>query len=166
VQVGSHEALRRRLDIAVPKLDLDPEPFQPLEVEVDGPGPDGAAARKRDTGFLEAGHEGSENEDGGAHGLDEIVRNLEAIDILRVNREGLSLVKRGSQVIKERLGGADIAEPGEIADSMNPATEEGRREDRERCILRAADPHLAMEGSAPFDEDLIHEISSTHDSAI
>jgi hypothetical protein len=63
-------------------------------------------------------------------------------------------------VVEKGLRGADIAKAREVPDSVNPAAEQRCGEDGERRVLGAADPHLPLEGPTPFDEDLIHGITS------
>ena len=63
-------------DIAVLLRDLGAQTFQTLDVQVDGAGADGASAGQRDAGAATARYQRSQDERGGAHGLDQFIRRF------------------------------------------------------------------------------------------
>ena len=64
------------VDIAAIELDGGTHGLQAFQVEIDRAGADLAAAGERDAGFAGAGEQGAEDQDGGAHLADDVVRRL------------------------------------------------------------------------------------------
>ena len=67
------EAVGGGFDVAVILSDLRAELFEPLDVQIDGAGSDGATAGKRNAGAPAAGYQRAQDQRGGAHGLDQFV---------------------------------------------------------------------------------------------
>ncbi len=62
------------------EADLRAQRRQPLEMQIDRAGADGAAAGEGDPGAAEAGQQRPEDQHRGAHGLDQVVGRLDLID--------------------------------------------------------------------------------------
>ncbi len=74
------------LHVALGQVDLHPHGLQALEVQVDGPGPDGAAAGQRHPGLAGPGHQGPQDQDRGPHGLHQLVRGLVALQVRGIDQ--------------------------------------------------------------------------------
>ena len=57
VNVIANQLLGRGLHIAMLQFDVDTQPFQPTQMEINRPGANGAASGQGDSGPLEAGHQ-------------------------------------------------------------------------------------------------------------
>src|SRR6266511_2521068 len=155
-------ARRRRLDVAVLEPDLGPEGGEPLQVLVDRPRADGAAARERDARPSPAGDERPEHEDGRAHRLHELVGRLRPDrggDAERhLARRGAAL-DRTAHVTEQLPERPHVREIGDVADRVIALREQRGGDHGQRGVLRARDVHAPAERHASFDDDLVHFLS-------
>ena len=94
---GAVQPPARGLDVAVLEVDLGAHGLQALQVLVDGPGADGAAAGQGHPGLAEAGQQRPQHQHRGPHGLDQLVGGLVARQI-RVSTIG-DLRRPGSALL-------------------------------------------------------------------
>src|SRR5215831_12104200 len=66
-------------------LDTGAHRLQAFQMQIDWPGPNSATSGGRDTSPAETGHERTEDQKGGAHGFDQIIRCLEVCDAVRLH---------------------------------------------------------------------------------
>ena len=112
VQVG-----RARLEVAVLVGELRPHPLQPLEVQVDVPRPDVAAAGHGHPGPTPPRQQGPEGHDRGAHLSDQLVRRFEAAGLGGVDGDGRSLPRdRGPEVLEDLGHGQAVDDPRGVLD--------------------------------------------------
>ena len=57
INVIANQLLGRGLHIAMLQFDVDTQPFQPTQMEINRPGANGATSGQGDSGPLEAGHQ-------------------------------------------------------------------------------------------------------------
>ncbi len=126
--MGPAKPPRPALDVALGHLDLGAEGTQAVDVEVNRPRADGAASRKRHLGPAEAGQQRPEHQDGGPHGLDQLVGGAKGLDGGRVDLHLHALVhgKLDPHPPEELHGGGDIVEVRDIADGHRVIGEQRR----------------------------------------
>ena len=142
------------LHVALREHDLGAESLQPLQVEVDRPHPDGAAAGHGDASPARAGEQRAEDQDGRPHGGDELVRGL---DGAKPGRPGdgppLSLLDLAAQALQERPHRGDVGQAGHVLEHDRLRRQQGGGQERQRRVLRRADGHLAAKRDAPLDDE-------------
>ena len=110
------EAVGAGFDVAVLLRDLRAEPFEALDVQIDGAAADGAAAGQRDAGAAAAGDQRAEHQRGGAHGLDQFVGGfgtgeIRAVDggaVLGASVAEFDLGAHGGEQVARGLNVADL----------------------------------------------------------
>ena len=165
LDLGALQALRRAGDdIALLKFDLGPHGRQRLQVQIDRPGPDGAAAGQGHLGLAGAGQQRPQHIERGPHLADQIIR-----------REGRG---QGGGVEQRLLPVGAIALRDLDAEFLEQATEEFRirqprhvgqqqrliGQDRsghqlEGGVLGAADRNGSVQTGAAGDGDAVHVVS-------
>jgi hypothetical protein len=97
--------------------------------------------------------EGSEDQDRGAHGLDQLVRRKALADRTRVNLDAHFFIDGHSHAhAPEQLDhGRDVLEVRHVGDRHRPVDQQRAGQNRQRGILGARDAHLALERLAPGD---------------
>ena len=149
-----------RLGLHVPVLDHDAGAhlLESREVKVDGPGPDRAAAGKGDPGSALPGHEGAEDQHGGAHGLHEIVGSLHGGQSARLDLQGSPHPERdvGAEGAQHPPHGADVPHLGHVAEGDLLVGEKGGAEIGQRRVLGPRDAHGPLEGPSPDHADPVH----------
>ena len=150
------EPLCRCLDIAMLQTDIRAESLQPFQMLVDGSGADGAAAGKRHPRPAVPGQKRPENQHRGAHGLDQIIGRLDIVDRCGVDSDNIAVpLDPGAERLQHLDGGVDVAQKRHIADLVHPWSKDCGTEDRQRCILGAADRHLAGKLFPALDNQFI-----------
>ena len=134
-------------DVAVRLMDVRAQLLQPADVQVDGPGADGAAARQRDARASAAGHQRPQHQAGGAHGLHQLVRRLGRCDRAACAgaRVSPSIVDLRADIHQQPLHGADVAHPRDAVQRHRLGGEQRRGQRRQRRVLRSAGGDLACE---------------------
>ncbi len=146
-----------RLDVPVRLLDAGAKLFQAENVEVDGPGADGAAAGHGHTGPPAARHQRAQHQAGGTHGLHQLVGSLRADDVpgFQPHRSTLD-VGAGADIHQQALHGADIAHARDPVQGYGLFGQQRGRQRGQRGILRTAGFDTAVEGGAALNDELIH----------
>ena len=153
---------RPRLDVALGQLDLGAEPLETLEVQIDRPAADGAAARHRDPGAAGPGHQRAEDEDGRPHGGDQLVRGFHRRHPRR-GRGGdpLRLVDLGAEAPQQLDDRRHVGQPRHVLEDHGRLGQERRGQQRERGILGRADPYLAAQRNAALDQQPGRHVSTS-----
>ena len=129
-----------RLDIALAQFDLGAEPPQPLEVQIDRPGADRAAARQRHAARAAARHQRPQHQHRGAHLAHEIVGRGRRGDVARREFERAARPRR-------RVG-RDADRDAVLHQKVAPSSRcrRGRADCRERAAPRStgSPPSAAM----------------------
>jgi hypothetical protein len=96
-------------DVAMRLADARAKLFQPENVQVDGPVPDGAATRQRNARAPATGHQRPQHQARGAHGLHQFVRRFGTNDLRRMEPHRLTLrLYRRSDIHQQPLDSPDI----------------------------------------------------------
>ncbi len=158
VDHSAAQAMERfRFDIAVGLIDSGAQPLQTEDVQIDGPRADGASARHGDARAAGARHQRTQNQAGGAHGLDQFIWRFGADDSGGMHANGLAiLIHLRSDIHQEPLHGADVADARNAAERHRLIGEQRRGQCGQRRILGAAGGNFAVEGSSAGDDKLIH----------
>jgi hypothetical protein len=139
------------------QIDISPHCREGLQVQIDGPGADGAASRQRDLGPAASGQKGAQEEDGCPHGFDQIVRGLISAQIICGYLEGAALFPESrTQVCHDLLDGPNVSESGDPFQAMPAAGQETGSHHRKGRIFGPADADSAFQGIAPLNNDLVH----------
>ncbi len=147
-------------------LDGRAHALQGLQVQVHGPGPDGAAAGEAHGRPAEAGEEGAEDQDGGPHGLHEVVGGLGVL-AARTGQLGLQLetlalgleAGLGAQGLEHLHHGADVGHRREVREHHRLRGEQGRRQAGQGRVLRPGHPDAPLQGKATLDHQSVHRNS-------
>ncbi len=157
----SPQLLRRRDDVAVLEFDLRSERFHPLDVEIDGARPPGAAARQRDARATAAGEQRTEHVNRRAHLPNEIIRRLGARDLGCIESKAVVLVTPfDAEQPKQVEQGHDVTQMRDVPKEGLARDQKGCGHHRQGGILRAADRDFSREGLAPGDLDGVHAVES------
>jgi hypothetical protein len=146
------------VDVAVIEDDLGAHRGEPLQVLIDRPRADGAAARLRHPGPTEARDQRAEHHDRRAHGLHQIVGRLE-LGLLRRRRadDHRALALDLAAELAQELGhGRHVLQLRDVLERAGPAGQERRGHHRQRGVLGAADGDVSNQAAAAFDDDLVH----------
>ena len=152
-QARALQAPGPRADVAALDLDLRAHGLQSRDVDVHRPRTDGAAARQRDIRAAEAGHQRTQHQDRGAHGLHQIVRR-EALAQGRgidLDAQPLGDGDADAHAAEQLDGGRHILQMRHVADGHRLVGQQARRQDRQRRVLGAGDAHFALERHAARD---------------
>ena len=147
------------LDVALVQGDLHPHGLQALQVLVDGPGPDGAAAGQGDAGLAGPGHQRPQDQDRGPHGLDRFVGGHPAGEAGGIHHQGLAVFKLDPHEAQEFLGGADVGQGRHVVKPVHPRGQQRRRDDGQGGVLGPADRNFPVEGHSAFNDDFVHVFS-------
>src|SRR3989454_1068201 len=140
------EPARSRHDVPVLDRDLGAEAGEPLEVLVDRPDADGAAARQGDARRAVARDERPEHEHGGPHRRDEFVRRDVVGDTRHLRRELAPLAPDGrAERLDQPHHRAHVDEVRDIRQMDRLRGQERRRQRGQRSVLGRAHPHRAAE---------------------
>ena len=138
--------------------------FQPFNVHVDRTAADGAAAGQRYAGASAAGNQRSENQRGGAHGLDQFIGSFGTGDIFAVNRGAVL----GASVAEFDLGahggeqvarGLNVAHLRNVFENDRFVGEQCGSHAGKRGVLCATDAHGAEQRLSAADYKFVHDMS-------
>ena len=157
------ERISDGLDVAMLLRDFGAQTFQSFDVEIDGAGADGASAGQRDAGAATAGYERSQNECGGPHRLDQLIRRLGRGERACANccpMMGASVAEfdLSAHCRKKLARGLDVAHLRDVFKNHRFVGEQGCRHARQRRVLRATDADSAEQRVATSDYELIHTV--------
>ena len=157
---------RPRLDVALLERDLGAELFQALEMQVDRPGTDGAAARQRDLGLALARQQRAEHQNARPHLAHQVVGRPRAGQPTGLQVEGaaamaavlgmavhLDLDAETHQQVGQRR---DVGEMRQVGEPQRLVGQEAGGHQRQGRVLGAGDPYLALQGSAAANENSVH----------
>ena len=135
-------------------------------MQIDGAGTDGASAGQRDVGAATPGNERPQNQRGGPHGFDQIIRCFGSGERARANRcpvMGASVAEFdfGAHGGEQLAKGLDVAHLRDVFENHRFVGEQGCRHAGECGVLRATDSHRAEQRVATADYELIHSLSGS-----
>ncbi len=153
-----------RRDVTVFCGNLGAHFFQRCQVQVHGPGADGAPARQRDPRGAGTREQRPERQDGSPHGADQVVRRLGVRDALcfedELCRRKVGHFHARGHVREQLAHGDDVAHARDIAQLHGLRRQQGCGHRRQGGVLCAADGDAAFEAVSPFDGESVHEASS------
>ncbi len=155
--MGAAQAFRPRADIAVFDDDLRAHRLQPVNVQVDRPGADGAAAGKGYFGLPEARHERSEHEDRSPHRLDQFVRGAPFGDGRRVDLH-VELFVEGrpdAHALQQGYRGRHVLQLRHVANGDGLGRQQGAGKYRQRGVFSARHVDPAGQPPATFYKQLV-----------
>jgi hypothetical protein len=131
------------IDVTVLDADLGAHRLQALDVLVDRPGADGAAAGQRHLGLAAAGHQRAEHQDRGAHGLDQFIGGDRIVQARGIQADAVAFaLDLHAHLLQQFQHGADVVQFRDIAQDQGFGTEQRGAEDRQRGVLGAGDGDL------------------------
>ena len=149
------QARRARVDVAVLEVDLGAHRLQALDVLVDRPQADRAAAGQRHARLAAAREQRAERQDRRAHRLDELVRRERPVDACRVERQPSRVRWRRRLTpicASSVLHRAHVVQLRDVGERQRLGRQERRAQDRQRRVLGAGHAHLAARAMAAFDD--------------
>ena len=146
-------------------FDLGADRFKRLEVEVDGPVADSAAARQRHGGVAGAGEQRPQHQDRRAHPAHHVIGRDSGDQRFGLQRHppaDLALLQtlnlgRHAKLVQEMAEAVDVGEARQVAERQLLVGEDGAGEERQRAVLGARDRDDAFEPLAALDDDGVHE---------
>ncbi|MCY1537361.1 hypothetical protein D9M68_728520 [compost metagenome] len=127
---------------------------------VDRPRADAAATRQRDPGLAEARHQRPQHQDRRAHGLDQLVRRLERVDVGAVERDrGAILFGAHAHQAQQLERGAHVLQVGHVIQRDGIGREQACAQDRQRGILGARNADFAPQRTVALDLEFVHVVS-------
>src|SRR5439155_8930829 len=145
----------------VTALDSHPraEGLKTLQVQIDWPRADDAAARQRHGGLLQTAEQRSHDTDRTTHFPDQIIVTR-AFDFFGPDADGVTLgtdlcAKPGENLRHE----LDIAEVGHAPDDARFSRQQRSGQDRQHGVLGAADGDFAVQRDAAFYHQAFHRVS-------
>ena len=152
-----------------PLLDRRAELAQHVEVEVDRPAADVAAAEARDEGVAEAVQQraAEEDRDAGRARVRVDVGDVRALDVRRVEHQLAGLLTRADRhavQLQQPAYDAHVADVGHVAQPARLAAEQGGDHGLRHEVLRAADTDLALQRGAAVDKQYI--VCAGHESRV
>ena len=157
--VRTPQAAGAGANVAVLDLDVGAHRFQSLDVQVDWPRADGAAAWQRHFGLTKAGQQWSQYQDRGAHGTHQLVRGLEGLNRARVHLDAHPLVDHQvhAHATQQLHGGGDILQVRDVANDDRLVGQQGGGQNRQHRVLGAGGAQLAEQRYATIDDEFAHE---------
>ena len=158
---------RMRADVAIFENDLGAEAGEPVDMQIDRAGTDGAAAGERDGCPPRAGEQRPQHQDGGTHPAHQLVGRRGVGDLAGAEREHAAGIAASSRVAvhadldavlgEEVHKGRDIGEVGDVRERQSLVGQEARGHQRQGRVLGAEDLDLAFERAAAPDANTVHE---------
>ncbi len=144
------------LDVAILDGDLGAHQLQAMDVQVDRTGTDGATARQGDVGRPEAGCQRTQCQDGGAHGLHQLVGG--DVVVHGPGQHGHIAVDLGggAQHLQQLEGGAHVLEARNVGELHLFIAQQGGEQDRQGGVLGAGDGHFTGKGAGAGDLEFVH----------
>ena len=156
---------RARAHVAPLQLDGCTEFGQGLEMQVDGPGPDGTAAGQRNLREPRAGEKRPQHEDGGPHATHQVIVGRGRHDARgHQAHRSRALAWRGrfnAQPAQEIRHGSRVAELWIAGQGDRLVGQEGGRHQWQRGVLRAVDCHRPLERLSAPNTDAVHPVRSS-----
>ncbi len=151
------------IDVAGLETDLGAERFKPLEMDVDRPRADGAAARQRNAGLARARQQRAQHQDRGAHLRDDVVGRLGVSDVA-ADRQGmagavLDILDRDAVLFEQQPHGGDVVDPWHVAEHHALRRQQARHQQLQGGVLGAADRDLAVQRASATDQETVHCVS-------
>ena len=147
-------------------LDIGTERAQRIEMEIDRPGSDRAAAGQRDLRLAHAGQERPDHPEARPHLGNEMIGRGGIDDVFRGKLEGLAgvLVVAGALagnhdvhavIAKDVLQEADVREARHVVEDQLLLAKQARDHERQGGILRPRNGDRAVQGAAAVDPDAV-----------
>ncbi|CFN67231.1 Uncharacterised protein [Bordetella pertussis] len=164
---GALQARGARHHEAVLDLDLGAQRRQPLDVLVDRPLADRAAARQADAGLAEAGQQRAQHQDRGAHGLDQLVRRFQVVDLVGLQGDGAVAGAFGAHAhaAQQAQRGRGVVQLRHIAQHERLGGEQAGAQDGQGRVLGARDGDFPTQGRAAGDAQFVHQLPALAYSA-
>ena len=160
VDARADQLLGPGVEVSLFQIDFGAHRFQPLGMQIDGPGADGASARKRDPGASETRQQGAQHQYRGAHGAHHIVGRLEVVNGAGIRLQDIFFPgdthTQGAQQLLHRI---DVAQAGHIGKTVFSGRQQRRADQRQRRVLGTADMHRATQFLSSMNNDLVHSIT-------
>ncbi len=154
-------------DIAFGELDLRAQLAQALQMQIDGPRADGAAAGQRHLRLAMAGHQRPQHQDRSAHLAHQIVWRTGLRDPARRQFQYPALVAAIGRLavqmnfdtkLGQQIGhGGDVGHMGQIAQGQRLFAQKRGSHQRQRCVLGATYRDLALQAVAAAYANSVHE---------
>jgi hypothetical protein len=161
---------RGGVDVAFLEIDLGAELRQALEVQVDRPVADGAAAGQRHSRPAAARQQRPQHQDRGAHLAHQLVGRRRVGDFARGHRQGASgmAARTGGagHLYQDTVMGQQVGERGDVGEVRQVVQgdrvlgQETGRHQRQRRVLGAADRDGSVQGLTAADADSVHQPTS------
>ena len=137
------------MDIAVGELDLGAQGLQPLQMQIDRPRADGAAAGQRHPGLATARHQRPQHQDAGPHLAHQIVGRGGAGDLPGGHLQymagaGIAHADLHPMLHQQLHQRGDIGQERQVGERQCLVGQQARRYQGERRVLRAADADRAL----------------------
>ena len=159
-EVRTAQATLRRLglDVAGFDFDLRAHGLEATDVQVDRARANGATARQGHFGLTETGDHRAQHQDRGAHGLDQLVRCNQGLDGARVDLDRQLFVdhRLDAHAAEQLDHGGDVVQVRQVAHGDRAVGQQGRRQNRQGCVLRARNADLAIKASAASNNQFVH----------
>ena len=147
-QAGQH--------VAVLDDDMRAHRLQALDVLIDRPRADGAAARQRDTRPAKARQQRAEGQHRGAHGLDQLVRRFGRMQRARVQRDGVGIsgaaLGLNAHVADQLEHGGHVLQRGHVVQRDGVSGQQRGAQLGQCRILGTGNRHCARQGLAAPDD--------------
>ncbi len=163
LDLGALQAARRLgVDVALVQVDVGAERAQRLQVQVDRPRADRAAAGQAHLGVAGAGEQRAEHVERGAHLADEIVGgegagHLRGVQHRLGTRHALALVDVDAQPAKQLRQEPRVGQPGHVGEAQRLVGKQARRHQLDGRVLRPADGDDPLQPGAAGDRNAVHE---------
>jgi hypothetical protein len=139
-------------------LDVGAHRREALDVDVDRPPADRAAARRRRDRPADPGQQRPDDQEGGPHRLAERVRHLVGGQVAGADADpvlGLVEVDLGAELAQDGQHLAHVVDDRQVVDDALFARQERGGQNRQCGVLRARHVYVAMEGDAAGDDETI-----------
>ena len=145
-------------DVAPFDADLGPERPQPLEMQVDRPIADVAAAGKRDAGFAPLGQQRPQHAETGPHPADKLVIGDVRSSIDDAQRQLVAAAARdaGPQRFEQGRQRVDVDQAGHAVKDRFAVGGQSRRHQGQRRVLRPADRDGSAKGFPALNDEHVH----------
>src|SRR5690606_3839278 len=150
VNFGALQLRGPPVDVAVPLVNDGPQRSQAGEVQVDGPGADGAAAGLGDLHFAQPPQQRAHHLDGRPHAADG-VPGCFGMEVPRFDVQYVPVqLAAGAQPFQDLDHVEHVADVGHVADDARLPGEQGRSHELEHRVLGPAHPDVAPQLPAPL----------------
>jgi hypothetical protein len=148
--------------VAVLDHDLCAHGLQALDVLVDRPRADGAAARQRHPGMAEARQQRAQGQHGGAHGLDQLVGRLGVAEVagIQADRAVVVALGRHAHVAHQLEHGRHVLQARHVVQRHGLVGQQRRAQLGQRGVLGAGNEYFAAELSPAANQKFVHRSSS------